>query len=69
MKYACIVAAIASIVGAHSCHAQEAVDKAKAAAFDSQMFAGPLGQKTYPASCAVMTAAIWRSIRSRKSAR
>ena len=69
MKYACIVDAIASIVGAHSCHAQEAVDKAKAAAFDSQMFAGPLGQKTYPASCAVMTAAIWRSIRSRKSAR
>ena len=50
MKYACIVDAIASIVGAHSCHAQEAVDKAKAAAFDSQMFAGPLGQKTYPAS-------------------
>ena len=69
MKYACIVAAIASIVGAHSSRAQEAVDKAKAAAFDSQMFAGPLGQKTYPASCAVMTAAIWRSIRSRKSAR
>ena len=69
MKYACIVAAIASIVGAHSCQAQEAVDKAKAAAFDGQMFAGPLGQKTYPASCAVMTAAIWRSIGSRKSAR
>ena len=41
MKYACIVAAIASIVGAHSCHAQEAVDKAKATAFDSRMFAGP----------------------------
>jgi hypothetical protein len=47
MKFACIVAAIASIVGAHSCHAQEAVDKAKATAFDARMFAGPLGQKTY----------------------
>src|SRR6478752_2743548 len=47
MKFACIVAAIASIVGAHSCHAQEAVDKAKATAFDARMFGGPLGQKTY----------------------
>ena len=36
MKYACIAAAIASIVGAHACHAQEGVDKARAAAFDSQ---------------------------------
>ena len=47
MKYACIVAAIASVVGAHSCHAQEAVDKAKATAFDARMFGGPLGKKTY----------------------
>src|SRR5882724_12760000 len=47
MKNACIVAAIASIVGAHSCHAQEAVDKAKATAFATRMFAGPLSQKTY----------------------
>src|SRR6478736_4224482 len=47
MKFACIVAAIASIVGAHSCHAQEAVDKAKATAFDARMFGGPLGKKTY----------------------
>src|SRR5688572_13724165 len=47
MKHACIVAAIASIVGTHSCHAQEAVDKAKATAFDVRMFAGPLNQKTY----------------------
>ena len=47
MKFACIVAALASIVGAHSCRAQEAVDKAKATAFDARMFAGPLGQKTY----------------------
>ena len=47
MKYACIAAAIASIVGARACHAQESVDKAKAIAFDAKMFAGPLGQKTY----------------------
>ena len=47
MKFACIAAAIASIVGAHSCHAQEAVDKIKATAFDARMFGGPLGQKTY----------------------
>ena len=47
MKFACIVAVIASIAGVHSCHAQEAVDKAKATAFDTRMFAGPLGQKTY----------------------
>jgi len=47
MKYACIVAAIASVVGANTCHAQEGVDKAKATAFDARMFGGPLGQKTY----------------------
>jgi hypothetical protein len=46
-KSACIAAAIASIIGAHACHAQEGVDKAKATAFDGRMFAGPLGQKTY----------------------
>ena len=32
---------------ANTCHGQEAVDKAKATAFDNRMFAGPLGQKTY----------------------
>src|SRR3954470_20450365 len=47
MKFACIAAAIASIIGAHSCHAQAAVDKAKATAFDARMFGGPLGKKTY----------------------
>jgi hypothetical protein len=47
MKYACVAAVIASIAGFHSCHAQEAVDKAKATAFDGRMFAGPLSQKTY----------------------
>src|SRR4030095_15014931 len=47
MKYACIVAAFASVAGAHACHAQEGLDKAKATAFDARMFAGPLGQKTY----------------------
>ena len=46
MKYACVAAVIASIAGVHSCHAQEAVDKAKATAFDARMFAGPLSQKT-----------------------
>src|SRR5215217_1490227 len=46
MKFAFAVA-IASILGAHSCCAQEAVDKAKATAFDASMFAGPLGKKTY----------------------
>ena len=47
MKYACVAAAITSIVGAYSCAAQEAVDKAKADAFDVRMFAGPLVKKTY----------------------
>ena len=52
MKYACIAAAvvaaaIASVAGAYACHAQEGVDKAKAAAFDVQMFGGPPGHKTY----------------------
>jgi hypothetical protein len=47
MKYACIAAAIASVVGANACHAQEGVDKAKAATFDNRMFGGPLSQKTY----------------------
>ena len=31
----------------HSSEAQEAVDKAKADAFDVRMFAGPLVNKTY----------------------
>ena len=69
MKYVCIVAAVASVVGAHACHAQESVDKAKTTAFDARMFGGPLSQKTYAASCVVMTPAIWHNIRSRKSAR
>ena len=47
MKYACIAAAFASVVGAHACHAQEGVDKAKATAFDARMFGGPLSQKSY----------------------
>jgi hypothetical protein len=47
MKYACIAAAIASVAGACACHAQDGVDKAKAAAFDVQMFGGPPGHKTY----------------------
>ena len=47
MKSACLAAAIATIIGAHACLAQDGVDKAKAVAFDAKMFAGPLGQKTY----------------------
>ena len=47
MKYACIVATIAAVVGAHGCHAQDGVDRAKAVAFDAQMFGGLLSQKTY----------------------
>jgi hypothetical protein len=47
MKYACIAAATAAVAGAHACHAQDVIDKAKATAFDARMFAGPLGQKTY----------------------
>ena len=48
MKYAaCIVAAFACVAGAHACHAQEGVDKARATAFDAQMFGGPLSHKTY----------------------
>jgi hypothetical protein len=47
MKCVWIVAAIASVVGANACQAQEGIDKAKATAFDARMFAGPLGQKTY----------------------
>jgi len=47
MKYVRIVAAIASVAGAHACHAEEGVDKAKATAFDVRMFGGPLSQKTY----------------------
>ncbi|WP_028347090.1 hypothetical protein [Bradyrhizobium murdochi] len=47
MKYLWIVATVASLVGANACHAQDGVDKAKAAAFDGQMFGSPLSQKTY----------------------
>ena len=47
MKYVWIVAAFASVLGAHACHAQEGVDKAKATAFDARMFGAPLSQKTY----------------------
>jgi hypothetical protein len=47
MKYAASVAAVAFVIGAHACRAQEGVDKAKITAFDGKMFGGPLGQKTY----------------------
>jgi hypothetical protein len=47
MKSTCLAAAIACIVGVHACHAQEGVDKAKATAFDTKMFIGPLDHKTY----------------------
>ena len=48
MKYAaCVVAAFACVAGAHACHAQQGVDKARATAFHAQMFGGPLSHKTY----------------------
>ena len=47
MKPVCLAAAIASMIGIHACHAQEGVDKAKAAAFDIKMFTGPLDHKAY----------------------
>ena len=37
MKCVWIVAAIASVVGANACQAQEGVDKAKATAFDTDV--------------------------------
>ena len=40
-------AAVASLPGIGPGHAQNTVDKAKAAAFDNRMFAGPIGEKTY----------------------
>ena len=55
MKTLWFVAVAACIAGANACYAQEAVDKAKAATFDNRM-------------CGAMMPAIWRSIRSRKSA-
>ena len=47
MKRPWIAAALASLAGIGLCHAQDSVDKARVAAFDNRMFAGPLGQKTY----------------------
>jgi hypothetical protein len=47
MKRLRIVAAVASIIGIGTSHAQDGVDKATAAAFDNRVFAGPPGQKTY----------------------
>jgi len=40
-------AALVCLAGIDPGHAQEGVDKAKAAAFDTRMFAGPVSQKTY----------------------
>jgi hypothetical protein len=47
MKSTWIVAAVTFVIGVGACHAQESVDKAKAAAFDGRMFGAPLSQKTY----------------------
>jgi hypothetical protein len=42
------LAAAAALVSLASVgHAQDGIDKTKAAAFDSKMFAGPISQKTY----------------------
>jgi hypothetical protein len=43
MKYLRTVAAFA--FGASACQAQDGVDKAKASAFDTRTFGGPLSQK------------------------
>jgi hypothetical protein len=40
-------AALVCLAGSNPGHAQEGIDKAKAAAFDNRMFAAPIGQKTY----------------------
>ena len=47
MKCLWIVFAVASVGGANACHAQEGIDKAKASIFNTKMFSGPLGHKTY----------------------
>src|SRR5438874_7792005 len=40
-------AALACLTGIDPGHAQDGLDKAKAAAFDNRMFAGATGQKTH----------------------
>jgi hypothetical protein len=47
MKCTSILAAVAFMFGVTTCHAQDSIDKAKAAAFDGRMFGRPLGAKTY----------------------
>jgi hypothetical protein len=47
MKSAFLAAAIACVIGASACNAQDRVDKAKATTFDDRMFGGPFGHKTY----------------------
>jgi len=42
MKCVWIAAAVISAAGADACHAQKGVDKAKATAFDTRLFGGPL---------------------------
>ena len=40
-------AVLAWLAGIGLCHAQNGLDKAKAATFDSRMFTGPPGRKAY----------------------
>src|SRR5215475_11026116 len=42
-----VLIALGAIASWGPAHAQDGVDKAGAAAFDSRMFAGPMGRKTY----------------------
>jgi asparagine N-glycosylation enzyme membrane subunit Stt3 len=42
-----LAAAVATLGGIGHGRAQDAIDKAKAVAFDNRVFAAPLGQKTY----------------------
>jgi hypothetical protein len=47
MRSLWIATAVASIVGIQVGHAEDGIDKARADAFDSRMFAGPPGEKAY----------------------
>ena len=50
-------------------HAEDGVPTAKLNVFDAKVFGGPIEKEPLPASSAATMRAIWRSIRSRRSAR
>ena len=47
LTLAASTSAITALAGVGSVHAQDSIDKDKAAAFDNRVFAAPLGEKTY----------------------